>query len=156
MHGTLRRHLDGMIGHIEEFLKKYSAKIFREVSPKEQAKEILKKLKEAGHTIIIITAREEKHVEELYLITHNWLKQHEIPFDKLIINSVDKAEKCKENHIDIFIDDSIKYCESVWKQMKTPVYLFDSVYNQMHENENIKRVFSWEEIYEEINKLKET
>jgi len=99
---------------------------------------------------MIITAREESRVKDVYHISKEWLGKHAVPYDKLIINSTNKAERCIENNINIFIDDSIEHCENVQNNLRIPVYLFNSPYNQKHENTHIKRVFSWKEIYEEV------
>ena len=37
--------------------------------------------------------------------TEKWLKQNNVEYDKLIIESQDKAEKCIQNNVNIFIDD---------------------------------------------------
>ena len=44
-------------------------------------------------------------------------------------------------------------CENVYKKLNIPTFMFDSVYNKKQENTHIKRVFSWEQIYNEIHKL---
>ena len=134
-----------------EFMNTYISQVFDESKPKENAVKIISKLKNDGHKIIIITARHSNHVKNVYHISRDWLKKYNVPYNKLIINSDNKAEKCEENNVDIFIDDSIKHCENVQKRLEIPVYLFDSVYNKKYENTHIKRVFSWKEIYDEIN-----
>ena len=52
------------------------------------------------------------------------------------------------NNIDVFIDDHVGFCEGVSKT-KTKVLMFDSPYNK--QETKYKRVYSWDEIYEEIN-----
>ena len=89
----------------------------------------------------------------MYELTENWLKDNNIKYDKLVLESENKDEKCLENNVDIFIDDSVNNCKKVYNALKIPTFMFDSVYNQKEENTHIKRVFSWKEIYNEIHKL---
>ena len=78
-----------------------------------------------------------------------WLKQKNINFDKLIVGATDKRKICLENEIDVFIDDNVEFCNSVLTT-KAKVLMFDSPCNQ-NETE-LKRVYSWDEIYKEIKK----
>ena len=41
----------------------------------------------------------------MHKICEKWLKDKQIEADKIVINGEDKAKECKENKIDIFIDD---------------------------------------------------
>jgi len=139
--------------HEVDFISNHSKKALMGAEPKERAQELIAKLKEEGHTIIIITARHEDEVKDAYGISAEWLQMHNIPYDKLVVNSRDKAEKCKENNIDVFVDDHVRHCENVYDTLKIPVYIFDSIYNQEFKHENIKRVYSWEEIYNNIQEM---
>ena len=49
----------------------------------------------------------------------------------------------------------IYHCENVYSNLKIPVLLMNSRYNKDYENPNIKRVYNWKEIYNEISKYKE-
>ena len=72
--------------------------------------EILTKLREMGHEIIIITARSNRYYKDPYNMTINWLKKEQIPYDKLILPSVNKKKECFKEHIDIFLDDDVNNC----------------------------------------------
>jgi len=139
--------------NIKEFLEKYLYKAYIEAIPKENSVEVIKRLKEEGNKIIIITSRSDEEVKNSHYYSEQWLKSYGIPYDKLVLNSVDKAAKCIENNIDIFIDDRISHCKNVSRNARIPVYLFDSAYNKNHEDTGMKRVFSWLEVYNEIKKL---
>lgn len=116
---------------------------------KENAAEVINKLHTEGNKIIIITSRSGEHCKNAYEVSEKWLKEKNVKFDKLIIGSADKAKTCKENKIDIFIDDHVEFCKGV-SATKTKVFMFDSPYNQ-NETE-YKRVYNWNEIYKEIKK----
>ena len=90
---------------VEVFFEKYLKKVFKEVEIKEDAKEVINTLKKDGDTIIIITARNSENVKDVHKMCEKWLKDKQVEVDKIVINGEDKAKECKENNIDIFIDD---------------------------------------------------
>ena len=118
---------------------------------KDNAKDIINKLHEEGNKIFIITSRSKIHCKNPYEISEKWLKKHGILYDKLITDAMDKAKACRENNIDVFIDDHVDFCKDVSKE-KIKVLMFNSPYNQ---NETkYKRVNNWIEVYENIkNKI---
>ena len=138
----------------ETFFSRYLKKIFEEAEIKENAKEKINALKNDGNKIIIITARDTKSLKEVHKVCENWLINNKVNVDKIVVDGEDKAQKCLENKIDIFIDDNVYNCESVYKNLKIPVLLMDSRYNKDYQNSNIKRVYNWNEIYNEICKYK--
>ena len=138
----------------ETFFSRYLKKIFEEAEIKENAKEKINELKKVGNKIIIITARDTKSLKEVHKVCENWLINNKVNVDKIVVDGEDKAQKCLENKIDIFIDDNVYNCESVYKNLKIPVLLMDSRYNKDYQNSNIKRVYNWNEIYNEICKYK--
>ena len=140
--------------NIEDFLKTYLEDLFVGLKPKEDAARIINKLRDEGNKIIIITARSVDHIENVYEICKDWLEKYNINVDKIETDGKDKALKCKENNIDIFIDDGVYHCEKVHHELNIPVLLMDSWYNEGYENKELKIVYNWEEIYEEINKIK--
>lgn len=140
--------------NIKEFFSKYLKSIYEEAEIKENAKERINKLKDDGNEIIIITARDTKSLKEVHDVCKDWLINNKINVDKIVVDGEDKAQKCLENKIDIFIDDNICNCENVYNNLKIPVLLMNSRYNKEYQNPNIKRVYNWNEIYNEICKYK--
>ncbi len=136
--------------HIKKFLNQYIKRCYNEVGIKNEAQEYINKLKEDGNKIIIITARGSQHCGDIYNISKDWFIKQGINIDKLEVECPQKVEKCKENKIDIFIDDNVQNCKEVHEALNIPVLLFDSIYNQ--EDTTLKRVHSWKEAYEEIKK----
>lgn len=63
------------------------------------------------HRIIIITARDENYSKTSYTgemmkkDTKNWFRKFNIPYNDIIFSCTDKAKVCKENNVDIMIDD---------------------------------------------------
>ena len=70
------------------------------------ALEIITKLKEEGHEIIFITARNHEEFVEPYKISFDFLKVNKVPYDKLLVNIKRKDKQCFMEKIDLFIDDT--------------------------------------------------
>ena len=137
-----------------DFLDEYYESIMKEVKPIKYVSEIIKKLKDEGNTIYLITARFQNEKFDIEKVTKEWLRNNKIIYDKLFLNCDTKTNIVKKNNIDIFIDDSFKNCKEV-SQMGVKTYLFNNLANEDFEDENIERVYSWPHLYQEITKIKE-
>lgn len=132
-------------------------RIAKNLEVKEGAKEYIEKLKEDGHTIVIITGRDNGEYTDPYNMTKKWLKDKEIPYDKLIFvngyknNKQGKAAKCIENGIDVMIDDSRGICKECFQNNITTL-IMDKPCNR--EIKEITRVYNWKDIYEFITNYK--
>ncbi len=74
------------------------------------------------------------------------LKRENIEFNKYYWQTIDKAQICKMEKIDIMIDDSIRICEKVANIGIKAIYMRDS--NMRASNHpNIKEVYTWGELY---------
>ncbi len=134
------------------FWNKYYAEILKTVNIKTFAAEVINKLKEQGHKIYLITARWDMPGNDVKEITRKWLEEKEVNYDELIINASDKAKLVEENKIDIFIDDSFNNCKSIAESTNSKVYMMTSRVNGNLNDDKVKRVFSWPEIYDLISK----
>lgn len=134
----------------KKFFEIYYERIIKEVVPKTLSVKYLKKLYEEGNRIVLITARNNPDFCDGEKITKDWIKQNDIPCDKLILNAYNKAEICKNENIDIFIDDSYTNCLNVSK-LGIKTFLMDSKANQDLNIENVERIFSWPHAYMKIN-----
>ena len=132
-------------------------RIAQNLDVKEGAKEYIEKLKKDGHTIVIITGRDNGEYTDPYNMTKKWLKEKEIPYDKLIFvngyknDKQGKAAKCIENGIDIMIDDSRGICKECFQNNITTL-IMDKPCNR--EIKEITRVYNWKEIYEFVTNYK--
>lgn len=124
------------------------------------ASENIKKLKEDGHTIFIITARlfaspetecSDEIKEKMRTTVKEWLAKNEIVYDYIIFSKEDKSENIIENNIDVMIEDSPNNVKSLSKLAK--VICVDWPYNKGIENDNIYRCYNWNEIYDKILKI---
>ena len=72
---------------------------------REHAAEVIKRFKQAGHEIVIITARSTEWHKDPYNLSLVWLKENDILFDKLLVGFSDKTQVCVDEKVDVFIDD---------------------------------------------------
>lgn len=121
------------------------------------AGEIISKLKKDGHKIYIITAREhgdewfpKSIADNMETFTANWLLNNGIPFDKIFFAADDKGKVCKENGVDIMIDDDPYNLDKIIG--KAEAFIFDKPYNRDAKYNIATRVYSWFDAY---NKIKE-
>lgn len=120
------------------------------------ASEIISKLKEEGHEIYIITARNEYGLPEDYKgkmkeLVSQWLKDNEICYDKIIYTEGSKLPYCVGNYVEVMIEDCPDNIKDV--STKLPVLCFDCGYNKKIEGKNVIRVYSWYDIYSKIKEM---
>jgi len=130
-----------------EFSRKYYDLIMPNAKLKERADYYINKLYERGHEIIFITARNYLGFTDPYKLSSEYLEKYNIHYNKLIVGVAEKGKICKEEDIDIFIDDNLKNCSNVEKE-NIKVWLFDNGFNR-HDN-HFDRVYNWEEVYNKI------
>jgi len=144
-------YIESMNGWTEDeskaFWDKYYAEILKKLNIKKFASEVINKLKQDGHKIYLISARWDIKDDNTKEITKKWLKDNDVVYDGLFLNASDKLKLVIENDIDIFIDDSLKNCKIISENTDIKVFMMTSNANMKFENEKIKRVFSWPEIY---------
>ncbi len=131
------------------FWEKYFVSTVKEAIPKENVPEIIRRLKEDGHKIFIVTARVEVDVYDIKAITRDWLIENNIVFDELILNAHNKLEIANEKNIQVFIDDSIRNC-TMLSDGGIKTYMFNTVFNDFYKNKNIEKVYSWDEFYKKV------
>ena len=103
-----------------EFFNENLSDIYSNVSVKHDVSSVIKRLKNRGNEIYIITARSDNYVpsiKNVYKITKDWLEKNNIVFDKIIISAYgefDDREKydLKEDYVDSWIDIE-KYIEKI-------------------------------------------
>ncbi len=127
-----------------EFAKKYYDKVIPNTPFKTKVAEYIDKIKDLGHEIIIITARDKTLYTNEYKTTIEELKNNNIHYDKLICD-FNKAKVCENEKVDLFIDDSIVNCEKV-SELGIETILFNSKSNINYET-NLYRIDNWKDIY---------
>lgn len=128
------------------------------------AAEVIRKLREAGHEIFIVTGRNNqdlpvkgmpggKNWEE---ITKDWLKENKIEYDAIEFDRgrpapYDKGTYCAAQKISVMIEDLPEYLETL--AGKTKIFVFNQPYNQKVDLPEMKRVYSWYDIYDKIKEM---
>lgn len=127
----------------------------KEEPARKYASEIIKKLRNENNEIYIITARflTDRNTDEgieMRKIVNDWLKNQNIPYDKIIFSPEDKLDICLENNIDLMIEDCVNNINKISNVI--PVICFHAGYNKECEGKNIYRAYSWYDIYGIIKK----
>lgn len=120
----------------------------KEENIRKDAKKVIQKLIEE-HNIYFVTARDK----DLEILTHQYLKKNCIPYDNVfVLGTTYKVDMAQKLSCDIFIEDSYENSLQL-SQNGFKVLLINTNYNQMQLNENITRVFNWEQIHDIIDKM---
>lgn len=94
------------------------------------------------HELIFISARGENVLE----VTKEWFINHGIRYDHLeLIGSHEKVEAAKKYGVEIFFEDKYENAIEIAIKCHIPVLLFDTPYNQGSLPNEVKRVSSWKE-----------
>lgn len=141
----------------QEQIDNYRNKYFDEYVDNEPirkfASEVIKKLREDGHKVFIITGRYKSHDdtpdgENMRERIKKWLAKNGVIYDKVVFAKVPKIRELQENEIDLMIEDSPTTIPAIKDIVK--VFCFDTRYNRNLQCNNMTRVFSWYDIYMKI------
>ena len=157
--GTIkdRFYLNALFGWTEEtkfdFFNMYYKDVLEDCEPLPGAPKIITQLKNQGNEIYFISARITSipgcNAEQISIDTMN---KYGIPYNKVIIGAYDKLDYCLENGIEVFVDDSLEVLEELAKH-GIRCYLMTSPVNKELETGNVKRVSTWEEIYNDLQEV---
>ena len=153
--GEISNHLEEIMRgemptqNIKNFFAKNALEIVKKAKLKNNVKEVLQKLFDEGNEIFIITSRGEIKIKGSEETTLEYFKSNNIKYTKILFNVFDKAKSCKENSINLMIDDSIKHCSECEKENIKSI-LFTSIVNQSIETK-LDRVENWLELENKIN-----
>ena len=131
------------------FFGNIQEKITKKAKPREDVVEVLKNLRKDGHKIYIVTARDSEFHNDPYELSKTWLDKNNIEYDKLIVDARDKAKVCKEQNVDLFIDDKLSNCQGVSNEGIVTI----RITNYTDQHQNIINKKNWKEIYEYIKQL---
>lgn len=134
----------------EVFWRDYQKCVIEDIAMQPLANYIMRKLKEDGHSIYLITSRKPYECHgKMVELTENWLRKNDIPYESLTYNIDNKLSACKKLGIDVYVEDKPENVLSVASEI--PVFCFHASYNIECKGNNITRVFSWPEIYRMIS-----
>lgn len=136
----------------KEFIEKYFLKISKESNLMSGFIGVYNLLKNQGHEFVVITAR-GGFVKEMKDDAIRLLEENNIKFDKYYWKVEDKLEICKNEKVDIMIDDDWKIIRKLADNQVKTLYFRDTNLIKLEENEYIKEVNNWGEIYRNIKEL---
>ena len=139
-----------------KFWNEYIVYYATEYPAREFASEIIKKLKEDGHEIYLLTARNNygvptSHLDKMPELVSAWLEKNDIPYDKVIYTEGSKLPYCVGNYIEVMVEDKPENIIEV--ATKIPVINFISFYNMNIEGNNITKAYSWYDVYDIIKDM---
>ena len=150
---------DKMLGisneNADKFWNKYLKYYATEYRTRDFAAEVISKLKEEGHEIYIVTARNEDGLlgedhGKMKEFVSKWLERNNIKYDKIVYTEGSKLPYCVGNYIEMMIEDAPKNVIEI--SSKIPVLCFNNNYNAKVEGSNITRVYSWYDVYNKIKR----
>lgn len=126
----------------------------------EYAAEVLRRLREEGDEVWIVTGRSEADMKVANVpegsweeITRKWLEKNRIEYDGFGFALADKAEFCLQHDIELIVEDLPMYLEGLSGKVRT--LIFDCPYNRGIEVVGGERVYSWYDIYSKIKRLEQ-
>ena len=133
----------------KEFIERYFLEISQESNLMSGFKKVYNLLLKQGHEFVVITARGGL-VEKLKDDAIRLLNENNIKFDKYYWKIDDKLDVCKKEKIDIMIDDDWRIIKKLANNKVKTLYFRDTNLVQLEENEYIKEVNNWGDIYRYI------
>jgi uncharacterized HAD superfamily protein len=106
-------------------------------------------LQQEGNEIIIISARGGM-IEEMKDVALEKFAEEKINFNKYFWKQEDKLDVAKKENIDIMIDDSYDVCKKLSENGIRTIYFRDKEMKKLEQNEYLKEVSNWGEIYRYI------
>ena len=120
--------------------------VIPQVHLKPKVKETIDKLYEKGNTVYFITARGKGHTSP-YEVSKEFLDKHQIKYEDIIIDCTNKADKCQELNIDLFIDDSYRHCKAT-SEKGINVLMPLTYYNEKYKE--FPHFDDWEAVYDYV------
>lgn len=139
---------------LNEYLDRYLE--LKEFNVLAGVKEVVDLLKNDGHELIVITARGcLGNSKNALSDAMNKLEKEDVKFDKYYWNQKEKLEICKKEKIDVMIDDNYHICEAMANAGINAVYFHSLNRKHLVENDKLKEVSNWGEVYRYIKEINE-
>lgn len=136
------------------FVNKYFLKLSKIAPFIPGAKDVINMLQKDGNELIVISARGGM-VEEMKDVAMERFDQEKIKFDKYYWKQIDKLEVLQREKIDVMIDDSYAVCKELSENKIKTIYFRDKEMKKLEQNEYLKEVSNWGEIYRYIKGMEE-
>lgn len=131
------------------FVNKYFLKLSKQTPLIPGAKDVINMLQKEGNDLIVISARGGM-VEEMKDVAIQKFNEEGISFNKYYWKQDDKLKVAQKEHIDFMIDDSYDVCKKLSENGIKTIYFRDKEMKKLEQNEYLKEVSNWGEIYRYI------
>jgi len=124
---------------------------YAKLKPMMGVRDVIKKLKDDGHKIIINTSRwmserSDELGEKMRALIKLWFVENDIPYDELVFACGDKVSGIEKYSADIHIEDNPAEAKPIMNII--PVIIFNAKYNE--QMKDVKRAKSWDDVYDII------
>lgn len=133
----------------KEFIQKYFLTVSKESPLMAGFIGVYNLLKNEDIEFVVITAR-GGFIKEMKDDAERLLNENNIVFDKYYWKQDDKLDVCKKENIDLMIDDDYKIIKRLSDNGIKTLYFRDTGLKKLEENEYIKEVNNWGDIYRYI------
>ena len=148
----LRNRYDWTEEERMKFVNEYFLKLSKKTPPIPGAKCVIDMLQKEGNELIVISARGGM-VEEMKDVAIDKFNEEGLSFDKYYWKQDDKLEVAQQENIDFMIDDSYDVCKKLSENRIKTIYFRDKEMKKLEQNEYIKEVSNWGEIYRYIKEM---
>lgn len=131
------------------FVNKYFLKLSKQAELLPGAKDVIQMLQNEQHEFIIISARGGM-IEEMKDIALEKFEENGLIFNKYYWKQDDKLEVAQKENIDIMVDDNYGVCKKMSENKIKTIYLRDKEMKKLEQNQYLKEVSNWGEIYRYI------
>lgn len=142
----LRNRYDWTEEERMNFVNKYFLKLSRQTHLMPGAKDVINMLQNDGHELIVTSARGGM-VKEMKDVAIEKFEEENIEFSKYYWKQNDKLEVAKKEKIDYMIDDAYHVCKKLSENGIKTIYFRDKEMKKLEQNEYLKEVSNWGEIY---------
>ena len=136
----------------KEFIERYFLTVSKESNLMSGFIGVYNLLKNQGHEFVVITAR-GGFVKEMKNDAIRLLEENNIKFNKYYWKVEDKLEICKSENVDIMIDDDWRIIKKIADNHIKTLYFRDTNLTKLEENDYIREVNNWGEIYRYIKEM---
>ena len=135
------------------FVNKYFLTLSKQTPLIPGAKDVINMLQKENNELIVISARGGM-VEEMKDVAIEKFEEEGISFNKYYWKQDDKLKVAQKEHIDLMIDDSYDICKKMSENGIRTIYFIDKEMKKLEQNEYLKEVSNWGEIYRYIKGIK--
>ena len=128
------------------FIEKYLFRASKECDLMPGFLVVYPRLRKLGHKFVVVTARGGK-MEEMKNDAIQLFSRKDISFDQYFWDVHDKASVCKQEGIDIMIDDDYKIIEQLRDAEIRSLYFRDANIKRLEESEYVHEVNNWGDVY---------